>query len=140
MNETTKSIIKSTAPLLKNKGEAITTAMYEHLFSEHPDAKTLFKNATPDQYVKLANMVYAYAANIDQLDKLKEGIEKVAHIHVETKVLPEHYPWVGASLLSAIKQVLGEAATDETMNAWAEAYSFLSSVFITKEEELSKAS
>lgn len=29
------------------------------------------------------------------------------------QVLPEHYPMVGASLLRAIKAVLGEAATDE---------------------------
>ena len=140
MTETTKAIIKSTAPLLKNKGEEITTVMYENLFSGHPDAKALFKNASADQYVKLANMIYAYASNIDQLDKLQTGIEKVAHIHVKTKVQPEHYPWVGTALLSAIKQVLADDATTEIMDAWAEAYEFLSTVFIAKEKELYEAS
>jgi len=136
MNEQVKAIVKSTAPLLKEKGEEITTAMYSILFEKHPEAKALFENASPDQYIKLANMVYAYAANIDQLDKLQSGIEKVAQIHVDVKVLPEHYPWVGEALLGAVKQVLGDAATDDVMDAWGQAYGFLSTVFIDKEQEL----
>jgi len=136
MNEKVKEIVKSTAPLLKDRGEQITTVMYETLFSKYPDAKELFKNAAPDQYIKLANMVYAYASNIDKLDNLEKGIEKVAKIHVGVNILPEHYPWVGESLLVAIKDVLGEAATDEIMDAWEQAYEFLSAIFIEKEQEL----
>ncbi len=136
MNETTKAIIKSTAPLLKDNGEKITTVMYKNLFTNYPEAKELFKDARPDQYIKLANMVYAYAANIDKLENLQKGIEKVAQIHVDTKILPKHYPWVGESLLIAIKEVLGDVATEEVMDAWAEAYTFLSTVFIDKEEAL----
>ena len=136
MNEKTKEIIKSTAPLLKDKGEQITTVMYENLFSKYPQAKVLFKDAQPDQYIKLANMVYAYAANIDKLDQLTKGIDKVANIHVKTNILPEHYPWVGESLLIAIKEVLGDTATPEVMIAWEEAYNFLAKVFIAKEQEI----
>ena len=136
MNEKTKAIIKSTASVLKQHGEDITTVMYSVLFERHPEAKDLFKDAAPDQYQKLANMVYAYAANIDNLGSLQKGIDKVAQIHVDTKILPEHYPWVGEALLEAIRQVLGEAATDEVMNAWGEAYGFLAQVFIAREKEI----
>ena len=136
MTEKTKEIVKLTAPLLKDKGDQITTVMYKNLFSKYPEAKELFKNATPDQYIKLANMVYAYASNIDKLENLQKGINKVAQIHVDTNILPEHYPWVGESLLIAIKEVLGDTATDEVMDAWADAYGFLAEVFIAKEQEL----
>lgn len=136
MNETTKEIVKSTAPLIKEYGEKITTAMYKHLFANYPETEVLFANADKDQFRKLAQMVYAYAANIDKLDKLTDGIAKVAKIHVATKILPEHYPMVGESLLTAIKEVLGDAATSEVLDAWAEAYGFLSTVFIAKEKEL----
>ncbi|CAA6801831.1 MAG: Flavohemoprotein (Hemoglobin-like protein) (Flavohemoglobin) (Nitric oxide dioxygenase) (EC [uncultured Sulfurovum sp.] len=136
MNEQTKAIIKSTAPVLKNHGEAITTAMYKILFAKHPEAQILFKDASKDQHKKLAAMVYAYAANIDNLGSLQKGIDKVAKIHVEVKVLPEHYPWVGEALLGAIKEVLGDAATPEVMDAWEEAYGFLAKVFIAREEEM----
>jgi len=136
MNENTKEIIKATAPVIKEHGEAITTAMYKILFEAHPEAKELFKNASPDQYKKLAAMVYAYAANIDNLDVLSKGVETVANIHVDVNVKPEHYPWVGEALLGAIKEVLGEAATPEIMNAWKEAFFFLADVFINKEQEI----
>lgn len=136
MNEETKAIIKSTAPVIKEHGEAITTAMYRGLFDNHPEAKELFKNAEPDQYKKLASMVYAYAANIDNLDALQKGIEKVGKIHVGANILPEHYPWVGEALIGAIKEVLGEAATPEIVDAWEEAFGFLAKVFIAKEEAL----
>jgi len=136
MNETTTAIIKSTAPVIKEHGEAITSAMYRIMFEKYPEAKELFKDAEPEQYKKLAAMVYAYAANIDNLGALQSGIDKVAQIHVDVKILPKHYPWVGESLLGAIKEVLGDAATPEIMNAWEEAYGFLAKVFITKEEEL----
>lgn len=136
MNEQTKAIIKATAPIIKEHSEIITTVMYRRLFDNYPEAKELFKNATPDQYKKLASMVYAYAANIDNLESLQKGIDRVAQIHVDTNVLPEHYPWVGESLLGAIKEVLGEQASDEIMNAWSEAFTFLAKVFIGKEEEI----
>ena len=136
MNETTQEIIKSTAPVIKEHGEAITTAMYKILFSKHPEAKELFKDASTDQHRKLASMVYAYAANIDNLGSLQSGIDKVAKIHVGVNILPKHYPWVGESLLGAIKEVLGDAATPEVMDAWEEAYGFLAKVFIAREEEI----
>jgi nitric oxide dioxygenase len=136
MNEETKAIIKSTAPVIKEHGEAITTAMYKIMFAKYPEAKELFKDAEPDQYKKLAGMVYAYAANIDNLGSLQKGINKVAQIHVDVKILPKHYPWVGESLLGAIKEVLGDAATPEIMDAWEEAYGFLAKVFIAREEEI----
>ena len=136
MNEKTKAIIKSTAPVLKKHGEDITSVMYGVLFERHPEAKELFKDAAPDQYKKLANMVYAYAANIDNLGSLQKGIDNVAQIHVNTNILPEHYPWVGEALLEAIRQVLGEAATVEVMDAWEEAYGFLAKVFIAREQEI----
>lgn len=135
MNEKTKEIIKSTAPVLKEHGEAITQEMYKIMFNNHPEVQSLFKDQAIDQHKKLANAVYAYAANIDHLDKLGKGIETMVNAHVKTNVQPEHYPIVGASLLKAIKKVLGDAATDDIMNAWEEAYNFLANVLISKEKE-----
>ena len=136
MNNTTKELIKATAPLIKEKGEEITTAMYALLFTKHPEAKELFANSSPDQYKKLAKAVYAYAANIDKLENLSKGIETITSAQVKTSILPEHYPLVGEALLGAIKEVLGDSATDEIINAWAEAYHFLADVLIVKEKEL----
>ncbi len=136
MNDKTKTIIKSTAPVLKEKGEKITTVMYELLFSANPELKELFKNAEPDQYKKLAAAVYTYADNIDKLEVLGKGIETMALAHVKTNIQPEHYPLVGAAILGAIKNVLADVATDEVIEAWKEAYFFLADVLIKREAEL----
>ncbi len=50
------------------------------------------------------------------------------------EVKPEHYPIVGKNLLLAIKEVLGDAATDEVLNAWGEAYEVIAKIFIDVEE------
>ncbi len=140
MTEETKALVKSTAPLIKQHGEAITQTMYPILFERYPDAKALFKNASDNQHKKLAASIYAYAANIDKLDALSKAIETIATAHVKTKIKPEHYPWVRDALLSAIKQVLEKEATPEVINAWGEAYDFLADVLIQREKELYKNS
>ena len=90
--------------------------------------------ANDSQPAKLANAVYAYASHIDNLEVLK--VEKIAHRHVQTHVQPEQYAIVGESLLQAMKDILGEAATDEVMSAWTEAYGALAEVFINREHQI----
>ncbi len=136
LSEKTIEIVKATAALVAENSEAITAKMYEILFSTHPELKELFKDADPDQHKKLAGAVSAYAANIDNLDALEKAVEKMASTHVRAKVRPEHYPIVGVSLLGAVKDVLGEAATDEVLEAWKEAYFFLADILIAREKEL----
>lgn len=136
LSQKTIDIVKATAKLVAENSEAITTRMYEILFSTHPEVKELFKNADSDQHKKLASAVSAYAANIDNLGVLAKAVEKMASTHVRVKVLPEHYPLVGVSLLGAVKDVLGDAATDEVIEAWKEAYFFLADILIAREKEL----
>jgi len=132
----TIKIVKSSAPVVAQYAEEITTAMYKILFANHPELKELFKDADPDQHKKLAAAVSAYAANIDNLAVLEKAVEKMAQTHVRTKVKPEHYPMVGVSILGAIKEVLGDGATDEVLEAWKEAYFFLADVLIAREKEI----
>jgi len=132
----TIEIVKATAAPIAANGEAITIRMYEILFANYPETKVLFENAASDQHKKLAAAVAAYAANIDNLGVLSKAVEKMAQTHVKTTVKPEHYPMVGVSLLEAVKDVLGNAATDDVIEAWKEAYFFLADILIAREKEL----
>jgi hemoglobin-like flavoprotein len=49
---------------------------------------------------------------------------------------PWQYPLIGQKLLQAMKDVLQDAATDEVMAAWAEAYEALANIFIQKEKAI----
>ena len=138
----TIAIVKSTAPALQIHGFAITTRMYERLF-EDPKIKALFDQAAQisgEQPKRLAGAILAYAKNVDNPAVLASAIERMASRHVATHVKPEHYPAVANALLPAIRDVLGDAATDAVLNAWGEAYWFLADVLIAREKELYAAS
>jgi nitric oxide dioxygenase len=134
----TIAIVKSTAPALQQHGVAITTRMYERLFID-PAIKALFDQAAQEsgeQPRRLAGAILAFAKNVDRLDVLESAVARMAERHVESHVRPEHYPAVAEALLPAIRDVLGEAATDEVLRAWGEAYWFLAKILIGSEAAL----
>jgi nitric oxide dioxygenase len=51
-------------------------------------------------------------------------------------IKPEHYPTVANALLPAIRDILGEAATEEILTAWGEACWFLADILINREAQL----
>ena len=136
LSQETITSIKETIPLINKEAENITTRMYEILFSKYPETKILFDNAASDQHKKLAGAIAAFAANIDNLGALSKAVEKMATIHVTTKVQPIHYPMVADSLITAMGDVLGESFTDARKNAWIEAYTFLANILMQREKEL----
>ena len=144
VSQKTIEIVKATAPIIKEKGEEITRRMYQIAFEERPDYKRSFETTWMQhldgggQARKLAAAVYAYATHIDHLDELATAVDKIAHRHVGTRILPEQYPLIGEKLLQAMKDVLQDAATDEVIAAWAEAYNALANIFIQKENAIYK--
>lgn len=134
----TIELVKATAPALQQHGVEITTAMYRRLFT-NAEVKAMFDQAAQEsgeQPRRLAAAILAYAQNIDRLDALSGPVLRMARRHVETGVKPEHYPHVADALLPAIREVLGEAATDEVLAAWGEAYWVLANILIGREADL----
>ncbi len=129
--------VKATVPALAAHGPAITQAMYVRLFQDD-HITALFNHANQGeggaQTKALAGAVLAYAQNIDNLAVLAPAVERIAQKHVGYHILPEHYPFVATALLGAIKDVLGEAATDEILEAWGAAYWFLADVLQGREK------
>ncbi|MBO0993453.1 NO-inducible flavohemoprotein [Bacillus sp. SD088] len=139
LSQKTIDIVKSTAPVLENQGVNITSVFYKNMFTHHPELLNIFNHANQSQgrqQTALANMVYAAAKNIDQLEMILPAVQQVAFKHRSLGVKPEHYPIVGKHLLIAIKEVLDEAATDEVIEAWGEAYGVIAQAFIGLEEDL----
>jgi nitric oxide dioxygenase len=91
---------------------------------------------TGNQQKALANAVYAAAAHIENLSAIVTALERIEHKHRALQVVPEQYPIVGTNLLGAIKEVLGDAATEDILNAWGEAYGIIADIFIRMENEM----
>ncbi|MBO3274227.1 NO-inducible flavohemoprotein [Pseudomonas schmalbachii] len=135
-----RALIKATVPLLETGGEALTRHFYQLMLGEYPEVRPLFNQAhqaSGDQQRALANGVLMYARHIDELEQLGPLVAKIVNKHVSLQILPEHYPIVGACLLRAIREVLGEEiATDEVLDAWGAAYQQLASLLIGAEESV----
>jgi nitric oxide dioxygenase len=135
----TIALVKATVPALEAHGLDITRRMYQRMFANEA-IRDLFNQShhgdAGSQPKALATAVLAYAQNIERLDVLGPAVERIAQKHVGLQILPEHYPAVAESLLGAIKDVLGDAATDEILTAWGEAYWFLADILIGREKQI----
>ena len=139
LNQNTIDIVKSTAPVLQQHGETLTRHFYQRMFSHNPEVGPFFNQANQaegTQQRALAGAICAYAANIDNLEVLGGAVELIANKHASLMIKPEHYPIVGENLLASIKEVLGDGATDDIINAWAEAYGFLTDILVGREQQL----
>ena len=139
LSEKTIGIVKATAPVVAPHAEAITRRFYTLMFEGNPEVKAYFNQAhqhSGGQQRALAGAICAYAANVDNLAVLASAVELIAQKHCSLGIKPEHYPIVGKHLLSAIKDVLGEAATDEVIAAWGEAYGLLAKICTERESQI----
>src|SRR5690606_10590530 len=132
----TIALVKATIPALEAHGLDIVREMYARMF-QNPDIRALFNQShhgdAGSQPRALTSAILAYASNIDNLGALAPAVERIAQKHVGLQILPEHYPHVAEALLGAIKKVLSEAATEEILAAWGEAYWFLANILIARE-------
>ena len=139
LSQQTIEIVQSTIPLLAENGEAITHHFYGNLLTDNPGLKNVFNPTNQQdgaQARALADAVFAYANNLENLEALLPAVARIAHKHVSLGVKPEQYPIIGGALLSAIQEVAELPDNHRALTAWGEAYGVLADVFIKAEEEL----
>ncbi|MBT2664771.1 NO-inducible flavohemoprotein [Bacillus sp. ISL-4] len=135
----TIEIVQSTAPVLKEHSKPIGKRFYEILFSKAPDLYNLFNQTNQKRGIQqeaLGYAVYAAGEHISNLEAIKPVIKRVTEKHRAIGVKPEQYPVVGETLLQAVKDVLGDTATDEIIEAWGKAYGYIADAFIDIEKNL----
>lgn len=139
LDRATVEIIKATVPALQIHAEAITSHFYPLLFDQHPEVVPYFNQTNQGKGTQpkaLANAVVAYGANIDALGNLSDAVTQIVQKHCSLGILPAQYDAVGGCLLQAISAVLGDAATDDIIDAWGKAYGQLASILIDAEEQV----
>lgn len=132
-------LIKATVPVLREHGVALTTHFYKRMLAGNPELKNIFNQAHQargHQQKALAGAVLAYAENIENPGVLLAAVKHIANKHCTIGIRAEHYPIVGKHLLASIREVLGDAATDELIDAWAAAYGQLADLLIGVEGEI----
>jgi nitric oxide dioxygenase len=139
LSEKTIQIVKAITPAVAANAETITRRFYERMFEANPEVKAYFNQAhqhSGGQQRALAGAICAYFTHIDNLAVLKPAVELIAQKHCSLGIQPEHYPIVGEHLLAAIKDIMGDAVTQEVEDAVVEAYQVLADVCIGREREI----
>ena len=137
-----KKIILATVPVLREQGMALTTHFYNRMFKYNPELKNLFNMGNQQngrQQAALANAVLAYAENISNPQVLMPVIDSIGQKHASLDIRPEQYIIVGKHLIASIREVLGEGATPEIIDAWESAYGQLARIMSGHEANLYKA-
>ncbi|CAF1003976.1 unnamed protein product [Rotaria sp. Silwood1] len=139
LTEEQKKLVKANAHIMKEHGKEITTKFYNTMFKEQPEYRNFFNQTnqkTGKQPMALAQTVFYFVENIDNLDVMIPQMARISSKHRAITVKPEHYPAVGKYLLQAIKEHLGDQATPELMAAWQGVYDLIAATFIKLEKEL----
>lgn len=134
-------LVKATVPVLREHGVALTTHFYKRMLSHNPELRNVFNQvhqARGHQQKALAGAVLAYAENIENPAVLLPAVKFIASKHATIGIRAEHYPIVGKHLLASIKEVLGDTASDELIDAWAAAYGQLADLLIKVEGDIYK--
>lgn len=134
-----RETVKATAPVLEEHGIDLTTHFYARMFEHNPELREIFNQGhqrSGSQQHALAMAVAAYARHIDDPSVLGPVLERIANKHVSLGIRAEHYGIVGRHLLASIKEVLGDAATDDIIEAWRQAYGQLADTLINIENQM----
>ena len=132
-------LVKATVPVLREHGVALTSHFYKRMLSHNPELMQVFNmghQRAGFQQQALAGAVLAYAENIENLPALLGAVAHIANKHVSVGIRAEHYPIVGKHLIASIKEVLGDAATPELIDAWTASYIQLADVLIGAEKAI----
>ena len=139
LSASARPYIDASVPVLREHSLDITKVFYANMLGAHPELKNLFNmgnQASGVQQQSLASALFAYAANIANPAALAPVVTRIVHKHAAVGLTAAHYPIVAEHLLGAIKQVLGDAASDDLLNAWGEAYWLLANLLIEEEKKL----
>lgn len=133
------AIVKSTAPVIAEHGNSVTSLFYQSVLEQQPSLHNVFNQTNQvnkHQPRALASALLAYATHIDDLGVLSPAVERICQKHASLFIRPEHYPVVGDALIRAMGTVLGDACTPAIVDAWTAAYWQLANIFIARTAQI----
>ena len=135
----TSMIVKMVAPAFQVFGKEILTGAYERMLA-NPEAVALFGEDALRKRLErpedLAEILYLAAVHIDDLSEVDALFDQMAKWHVSEGITFVHYPCLGEALLSAIRDVLGEGASDRILEGWHDGFWYLTETLMEREAAL----
>jgi hemoglobin-like flavoprotein len=130
MNTAQIALLRSSWALVQPAQAQVAHLFYDRLFQLDPGLRPLFQGDLAQQGRKLMAALSFVVEGLDDLPQRLPAVQALARRHVGYGVQPGHYDTVGRALLWTLAHGLGDAATDDVLQAWQKAYALLSGVMI----------
>jgi hemoglobin-like flavoprotein len=98
---------------------------YENLFSTNPELRPMFTTDLAIQQGKFTDQLTEIISSISRLDTFVDEARALGKRHVDYGVRARHYAPVGAALIAAFADVLGDDFTPDVRDAWQLAYNLV---------------
>jgi len=119
-------LVRSSWSMIAERSDAFTARFYDHLFLIDVGAAQLFNGVDMTiQRWKLAQTLGVVVQALDDLDTLLPAVAALGRRHTRYGVLHHHFDSVGAALLQAFVDTLGQQFTPTVRAAWVRAYSLV---------------
>lgn len=113
----------------------LLTRFYEILFEMDPSVAGMFSGTDmAAQQAKLGAALGLVVREVENPGKLLPALTALGQRHGDIGVTADQYDVVGAALLSAMAETLGDSFCAETRNAWATAYGTVAGAMIAGAE------
>jgi hemoglobin-like flavoprotein len=129
MHPSAERIIRESWATLVPTRALAAQLFYTRLFEIDPSAKLLFDGKPMHvQHEKFLQTIDTLVQMLDYPPQIIEELQALSRRHVGYGVMVAHYETVGAALLWALEQGLGDQWNADVKRAWTELYLFISGV------------
>ena len=123
--------LETSFDLVAPRGDELMDVFYSRLFAAAPSVEPLFAHVDlKRQKSMLLAALVLLRKSLRDLDAVVPTLRNLGARHVAYGALPEHYPVVGAVLLTSMAEIAGDAWTQEYQDAWSEAYGIVAGVML----------
>src|ERR1700722_650287 len=132
--------IRETFRYVAEAGDKAVGFFYGQMFVRQPQLRQLFPAAMDEQRDRLFCALGRIVESLSAPDDMATYLTQLGRDHRKSRIKPEMYEVVGASLLATLRAFARDAFTTEAEAAWTQVYQAGSSLMIKAAEEDSAAS
>lgn len=122
--------VARSAALVERRAESFSTAFYERLFAEWPEARGLFPADLTAQRAKLTDEVVFLAEVASDFDGFVVRARELGARHRGYGATSHGYEAVGSALLAGLAAALGDDLTAEVADAWRGLYRIIAEAML----------
>ena len=133
--------LETSFDLVAPRGDELMNIFYARLFVAAPGVRTLFPRDMETQKKMLLSALVLLRQSLRNLEEIVPTLRDLGARHLAYGARPEHYPVVGAALISAMAEIAGPDWAPEYEQAWADAFDVVAGAMIAgaAEAELAAA-